>query len=68
MTRICPDCKWFMRNIERSYGVFECSNPDCNLIIQKYHKKSSSIMEEGEGVSSVTPDPFSKYEEEIKDE
>jgi hypothetical protein len=32
----CPFCNWYLRKINRDVGLYECSNPECNSIIQKF--------------------------------
>ena len=30
----CPICGWYYRSINRELGLYECSNPKCNSILQ----------------------------------
>lgn len=34
MTMRCPRCHWYFRKIDKDSGLYECSNPICNCILQ----------------------------------
>lgn len=34
MTPECPYCKWYMRTMDKTISLYECSNPNCAIVIQ----------------------------------